>query len=304
MTGPMKRGCGENENRAVNKEREHEGDSRIDGGEFDRLAFAFGRLLEHPRLHNRRVQVKIMRHHGRAKNANADVEHSLIHDDARAGDESKHDARKVRLGEDQLGGEAAADGHDQRDHKSFDITEAFGLEIKYREHVQRSNDAPPYQRKAKKKLQPDGGADYFRQVACGDSDFAENPERPHGRRRIVIATRLGEVAASGDAKLDAQMLKQDRHEIGDHDDGEQRITELRAAGEIRRPVAWVHVADRHEKTGAGESYQLPPKRRCCRDHDAAVDFRQRNMRCSSAPSALNIRCDRLVPLVHHFKNGR
>jgi len=52
MTGSMKRGCGENENRAVNKEREHEGDSRIDGCEFDRLAFALGRLLEHPRLHN------------------------------------------------------------------------------------------------------------------------------------------------------------------------------------------------------------------------------------------------------------
>ena len=40
---------------------------RIDGGELDRLALALRRLLELPRLHDGRMQIEIMRHHGRAQ---------------------------------------------------------------------------------------------------------------------------------------------------------------------------------------------------------------------------------------------
>ena len=36
------------------------------------------RLLEFPRLHDGRMQIKIMRHHRRAENADADVEHLLV----------------------------------------------------------------------------------------------------------------------------------------------------------------------------------------------------------------------------------
>ena len=33
--------------------------------------------------------------------------------------------------------------------------------------------------------------------------FAENPKKPNGRRRIVIAARLREIASGGDTEFDA-----------------------------------------------------------------------------------------------------
>ena len=75
----------------------------------------------------------------------------------------------------------------------------------------------------------------------------------------MIAAGLGEVATCGDAKLDAQMLEQDRHEIGNHDDHQQGVAKLRAASEVSRPVARVHVTYGHEETGAGERKKLSPE---------------------------------------------
>ncbi len=68
----------------------------------------------------------------------------------------------------------------------------------------------------------------------------------------MIPTGLCQVASGGDAQLDAQMLKQDRHEIGKHDNGQERITELRAARQVGRPIAGVHVTYGHQKTRAGK----------------------------------------------------
>ena len=34
----------------------------------------------------------------------------------------------------------------------------------------------------------------------------------------MVAAGLGEVAACGNAEFDAQMLKQNRHQVGNHDD--------------------------------------------------------------------------------------
>ena len=61
----------------INK-REHERAGGIDGCEFDRLSFTCRRPLKLPRLHYRRMEIKIMRHHRGAENADADVKHPLI----------------------------------------------------------------------------------------------------------------------------------------------------------------------------------------------------------------------------------
>ncbi len=103
---------------------------------------------------------------------------------------------------------------------------------------------------------------------------------------VMVAAGLRQIASGGDAELDAQMLEQNRHEIGNHDDGQQRVAELRAAGKVGRPVAGIHVADGDEKAGAGKRQQLPPERGRCRDHDAAVNFRQRGLSRRFAPGGL------------------
>jgi len=55
------------------------------------------------------------------------------------------------------------------------------------------------------------------------------------------------------------MLKQDRHEIGEHHDKQKCVTKLCSTRQVSRPIARVHVTDSHEKSRAGESEQLSPK---------------------------------------------
>ena len=56
--------------------------------------FAAGVLLEFARLHDGRMQIKIMRHDGRADDADGDVEHVLIFQDFRAGNEAEQHRRR------------------------------------------------------------------------------------------------------------------------------------------------------------------------------------------------------------------
>ena len=102
----------------------------------------------------------------------------------------------------------------------------------------------------------------------------------------MIATRLSEVAPGGDAELDAEVLEQDGHEIRNHDNHQQRVAESCAAGEIGRPIARIHVADRDKEAGTGKCEQLSPERSGHRNDDAAMDFRQRNVCGLSAPGSL------------------
>ena len=53
----------------------HQRDRRIDGRELDRLALFLDALAEAARLHDARMQVQIVRHHGRADDAEREIEH-------------------------------------------------------------------------------------------------------------------------------------------------------------------------------------------------------------------------------------
>ena len=69
-----------------------------------------------------------------------------------------------------------------------------------------------------------------------------------------------------------ERLQQNRHEVRDHDDAEQRVAELGPAGDVGRPVAGIHVADRDEIAGAGEGQHLPPEAAADRNGNGSVDF--------------------------------
>jgi hypothetical protein len=53
-------------------------DGRIDGGVLDRLVLVAITPVPCARLHDRGVQVQVVRHHGGAKDAHRDVEHVWI----------------------------------------------------------------------------------------------------------------------------------------------------------------------------------------------------------------------------------
>ena len=69
---------GHHQNRAVEEEREHQRDRRVDRRIADRLAAAGEVVAVFPRLHDRRVQIEVVRHHRRAEDADRDVEHVVI----------------------------------------------------------------------------------------------------------------------------------------------------------------------------------------------------------------------------------
>ena len=117
--------------------------------------------------------------------------------------------------------EASGDGRNERDNQRFDVTKTLLLKVKNGQHIERGNAATPHQRNTEEKLQGDGRADHLGQIARGNRDFAKNPKKPNRRRRVMIAASLREIASGGHAQFDAQMLEQDRHEVGEHDDKQE-----------------------------------------------------------------------------------
>src|SRR5439155_5077571 len=137
---------------------------------------AGGVLLVFARLHNGGVQVKIVRHDRGAQNTNGDVKHVCVFDNLEPGDKATEDFCDVRLGKNDLGQEAPADGEDQGDDERLYVAKAFVLEIHYRQDIQRSNADAPHQRDLKQQVQGDSRADDLSQVASTDGHFAEQPE--------------------------------------------------------------------------------------------------------------------------------
>src|SRR4030095_3950897 len=111
------------------------------------------------------MQIKIMRHHRRAEDTNADVEHLLIQDNARARDESEGNSDDAWFRENQLDRETRTDGKDERYDERLNVTDTFILKVKHSEHVEGSDDTSPNQRNAKEKLQADRRTDHFGQIA-------------------------------------------------------------------------------------------------------------------------------------------
>ena len=56
---------------------------------------------------------------------------------------------------------------------------------------------------------------------------------------------------------------------------EQRVIVLRSAGEIGRPISRIHVTDRDQETGTGESEQLAPKTGGRRNEQTAMHLGKR-----------------------------
>src|SRR5437763_74069 len=102
----------------------------------------------------------------------------------------------------------------------------------------------------------------------------------------MIAARLREIALSGNAEPRAQRLQQNRHQIRKQNDAQQRVAESRTAGQIGRPVSWIHVTDRDEITGTGKREKLSPKSCAGRNRNRAMRFRQTRRSALYAPSAL------------------
>ena len=110
--------------------------------------------------------------------------------------------------------EGNADGGNKRHDEGLDVSETLVLQEQHDQHIQSGDQAAPHERNAEEQLQPDGRTHHFRQVARGDGQFAQHPQEPHGWRGIMGAAGLRKITTGDHAQLDAQVLKQNRHEVG------------------------------------------------------------------------------------------
>ena len=221
--------------------------------------FAGVRVGVHARLHDRGMQVQIVRHHRGAEDADGDVEHVRIAQDFRGGHEAAEHPAQVRPRQEELDGEAAGDPENEGDDDALEDAEAVLLHEQHDEHVERGDDDARHERDAEEQVERDGGADHLREVARRDGDFRQHPEHDRRPARVVGPAGLGQVVAGADAEPHGQRLQQDRHQVRQQDHAEQRVAEPRPAGDVGGPVARVHVADRDEVARARKREQLAPE---------------------------------------------
>ena len=282
LAGLVKGRGRKDEDRGVDQQRQHERDRRIDGRKLDRLALGRQRVGDDARLHDGGVQVEIMRHHGRAENAHGEVEHLRVAHDLDRRREAEDHLAHVGLRHGDLDGEAGGD-HQQRAHdEGLDPAKAEVLQIKDQEDIERGNEHAELERDAEQQIETDRGADDLGHVGRADGDLRQHPEDVADGLGEGVAAGLRQVAARRKAEPRAQRLQQDRHQVGEQRDRKQRVAELGAAGERRRPVAGVHVADGDEVARAeeGEERRQPvPVHR-----DRAPHLAQRGLAAGAAPA--------------------
>jgi hypothetical protein len=81
-------------------------------------------VLKAARLHDRGMQIEVVRHDRRAEDTDRDVEHRGIGDDLRARHEATRDVHHVRLRQYQFHDEATGDDDQQCDDERLQLAEA------------------------------------------------------------------------------------------------------------------------------------------------------------------------------------
>ena len=233
-----------------------------------------------------------MRHHRRADDAEREIEHVGILDDLDGRREAADHLAPIGIGHGDLNAEADGDDQEQRHHERLDITEAELLHPQDQKHVERGEQHADLERNAEQEIEPDRRADHLGQIGGADGELGERPERNGDIAREGVAAGLRQVAARGDAEPDAERLQHDRHQVRQQRDGQQRVAELRAAGERGRPVAGVHVADGDQIAGAEKCQQLPPQRAGGARPDRAEHFGERGRAAWAPPAAIVIVLER------------
>ena len=263
---------GEDQDCGIDGQGDRERDVGIDGGEPDGFLFAYLIKGVSSRLHDGGVQVEIVRHHRGAKDADGDEEFSGVGDNGRGRDESFEYRRDVRLREEKFEAEACGDRSNQDNDQCLDVTESPLLEQEEQKNVERGDENAPNQGNVEKEIQRDGGADHLGQITSGNADFGGDPEGDGRFLPVVEPAALCEIEAGDDSQLQRESLEEHRHDAGKQDDREECVIILGASGQICGPVSGIHVAHRHQVTGACKGEQLPPKTAAFRNLQGSVNF--------------------------------
>ena len=199
-----------------------------------------------------------MRHHRGADNAERQVQHLRVLHDLDGRREAQDHLTPIGVGHGDLDAEADGDDAEHGDNEGFDIAEAEPLHPQDEKHVERGEDDADLEWDAEQEIEPDRRADHLGEVGGADGKLGERPERIGDPAREGVAAGLRQVAARRHAEPRAERLQNDRHDVGEERDEQQRIAELGTARERCRPVAGVHIADGHQIAGTKKGDELPP----------------------------------------------
>ncbi len=267
---------GENQNRGVHEQRAVQRDGGIDQIEpAGRALFGLG-LADAAGLHQRRMQIQIVRHHGGAQDSDRDVQ-ILVRD---VGNQSAAAVPSPSaMPAHQISTKKHAAMIAISDSTKLSITRIPRLvNHSSKQRIGRGEQHAVQQRNVEEQIQCDGRAQHFGQVAGRDRDLAQNPERIGNRPRIRFAAGLRQVALRHDSQTRAQSLQQDGHQVRQHQHPQQLVAEARAAFQIGGPIAGIHVADAHQVGGSGEGEHPPPERRLS-GANAGMHLGQRGVDC-------------------------
>ena len=125
------------------------------------------------RLHQRGVQVQIVRHHRGAQDSDGDVQAVA----AQARNQPGEHLRGGRLGPENLDAEAAAHDGDERENERLQGANAEALKPEQEQRIGGRQKDARQQWDMEQQVETDGRAQHLGQVAGGDGDFAQAPER-------------------------------------------------------------------------------------------------------------------------------
>ena len=269
MAARVKHRRRDDQQRRIDGEREPERREGIDVDAVERFGDGTVVAVRRVVLDQRRVQIQVVRHHGRAEDAGREPDHPGVAQQFLRRRKSGERFVPDRPGQREFDHEAKADEKDQRGDEHLQRTLAAALQREHREGADRRHQHARRQRYAEQQLQRDRTADHLRDVARDDRNLAGDPEK-HGRAAAeALAAQAREIAPRHDAHARRHPLQQHAHQARDQHDTEQLIAVFRAAAERRRPVAGVHVADRDERARADER-EPASARRAFRQKRAAV----------------------------------
>ena len=247
--------------------------------------------------HQAGMQVDRVRHHGGADDADRQQQ-------ALGAGQLRHhgmecECRPVGRGDRHLDDVADADDADETGDHHLDQSKAAALQRQDRQRHDEGDQQPDRQAQAEQQRQADRGAQRFGKVGRHRGDLADDPHGQHQRAREMRAAEFRQAVIGDDADLGGQRLEQHRQNVGEHDDPQQQIAELRAALDVGREIARIDIGDRGDDRRPRERQEAahaapPPGQRLTRRVACSVGQR---VRCGSRHAPCTI--DHTVNLQRH-----
>src|ERR1051326_6339044 len=173
ITVPIECACRQDKNGCIYEECEVKCEGSVENIKTYSGTNAFGTAFELARLHEGRVQVKIVRHHSGAYDPYRDVERLLARN---ARNNTGSDGPKGLLCHDHLRNESEADRSDEGDDERLHFTYPEFHQEKKKEGVGNGDAHANDQIEPEEQLQPYGHSYHLGKIAGGNGYFGQQPK--------------------------------------------------------------------------------------------------------------------------------